>query len=429
MEIDFDVIIPLLLWGTLFLCVYYTAYKKFVTSIFDPLFTYVYTTAFSSILIIYILEPKFVVHYFVCQLCVGIGFWITQKYHWVKNEERIRFKFGGREQLAVTVYILLFVYFLTNAYTLFERGSAFLSDDPYARETNFESGFGIFRRINWGVGSFLCAGVTILYLTKPKRIFFYLLFLLAFLTALEGTKSSLLRIVIIVASLLFHPFFAEQKEVVKKLKRLAPVGGLAVVGAALFILAKESNDNLLLSLVRRLIYGADVVIYFYRPQNEYLQTAYTPLDFIAYITNPITGFLHLTPYVEPFGSVMVSNTRTGLLKTDVYLAPNTPFYIEGQIFFGYYGAFLYSLVLGMLFSLIRRIFFTMIQGSYFTLALACTFLFHSINIVIESNFFVTTCFNTCLFVVPVYVGVHYIVQRRLIIRRLKFKNYANKTSP
>lgn len=421
MEIDFEDILPLILWATLSLGVYFVIYRKYITSVFDPVFTYVYTTAFSSLLIAFVVEPRYLIHYFGCQICLFAGFWLVQHYQQPDEPQQQAFNFKGLEQLTMTVYVLLIIYFLSNAYVLIERGSAFFSNDPYARETNFESGFGVFRRINWGVGSFLCAGVTILYLTKPKRVFFYLLLVLTLLTALEGTKSSLLRIVIIVASLLYHPFFAGQKAVVNRLKRLAPIGGAAVIGVALLILSKESSDGILISLIRRLIYGADVVMYFYRPQNEYLLTTYSPLDFLGYIINPITGFLHLSPYVEPFGSVMVSNTRSELFKTDVYLAPNTPFYIEGQIFFGYYGAFFYSLVIGGLFSFIRRIYFTMIQGSYFTLALACTFLFHSVNLVVETNFFITTCFNTCLFVIPVYVIVNFILYGSLTIRKLKFK--------
>lgn len=421
MQIDYDIILQLLTWAIVFLCIYFLLYKKYILSIFDPLFMHVYITAFSSILIIYAVpELKFKVHYFSCQLALFFGFWLTQPAH--SSSKKKDFQFNDRGILAVTLYILLIVYLLSNLFTLYARGFAFFSDDPYARETNFENGFGIFRRVNWGIGSFICAGITILYLTKPKRIYIILIIFIAFLTALEGTKSSLLRIAIIIAALIYHPLFIEKKESIQKLKKFAPIGIVAVIGVALFLLTKESQDDIILSLIRRLIYGADVVLYYYLPQNQYLQTAYTPIDFLAYIVNPITGFLHLTSYTEPFGSVMVSNTRTELLKSNVYLAPNTPFYIEGQIFFGYYGAFIYSFFIGVVFSIIRRLFLTIVKGSYFALALFCTFLFHSSNILIETNYFVTTCFNTCLFVLPVYVVVSFVLRNSWVINKVKFIN-------
>jgi hypothetical protein len=422
MEIDYETIITILLWSIFFLILYFLPYSKYIYSVFDPIFTYVYVSAFSSVLIVYVIKENiYIYHYFTCQLFLFLGFYSAKKYTLIQKTVDLKFDYNSKNLLEITIYTLFAIYIIANFYVLYTRGAALFSEDPTSRETIFEDGFGIFRRINGGVGSFLCAGLIILYLTTTKRIYLILIIIVTFFTALEGTKSSLLRIAIIFTALIYHPFFINDISLVKKIKKYTPFGVVLVAFVFFFILAKESKDDIFLSFIRRLLYGADAVIYFYLPQNEYLLNAYHPLDFIPYIINPILGFLHLVPYVEPFGSITVGNTQLSQLKTSVYLAPNTPFYIEGQIFFGYYGAFAYSFFLGVIISIIRQVFFALIQGTYFLLALTCTFFFHSWPLVIETSLFVKSCLDTCIFVLPIYLLVCFIVNHKIVFRELKFR--------
>ena len=421
MQIDYDIIQEVLLYSAGFLAVFFFLYHRYILSLFDPLFTYIYITGFSSVLIISIVnEPKYVIHYFVCQFFLFLGFLTVQKLPIVPTSAKVTFNFYNRDLLEVTVYALFILYVVTNLFVIYSRGTALFSSDPTAREKIFEEGFGTFRRINGGAGSFICAGLTILYLTKPSRIFLAFLAVLTFFTALEGTKSSLLRIVVIVAALVYHPYFRQNKVITDNVKKYAPMGVLLVGSLFIYILTKESNNDAFLAVVTRLVAGADGLLYLYAPQNEYILTNYHPIDYISFILNPIIGFFHIVPYTEPFGSIIVANTYASEFKSLVYLAPNTPFFIEGQIFFGYSGAFIYSFFIGAIFSAIRRFFLTLSQASYFALALASTFILHSGNILIEATYFVKTCFDTCLFAMPVYVFVCFAFNQKVVFRRLKF---------
>lgn len=424
MLIDYDILPDILTWATILFFIYFFLYRKYVSSVFDPVFFNVWGSAFSGVMVLYVVqEQRYINHYFICQLFLFLGFIFVQKILPIRQNNQPSFHFYDRDVLVITVYILFGIYIVANVFIIYLKGAALFSNDPTARETNFEEGLGIFRRINWGIGSFLSAGFVVIYLTKPKRIFLFLLLVLAFFTALEGTKSALLRIVGVAALLIYHPFFINDKIIVNKLKKYAPIGVIALGVVFFSILAKESSggSDLFLSFIKRLLAGADSVVYFYLPQNEYLLTAYQPVDYILYVLNPILGFFHLVPYIEPFGSVMVGNIQIPELRGDnIYLAPNTPFYIEGQIFFGYYGAFIFSFFIGCIFSYFRQLFFSLTSSSYFTLALFCTIFFHALPIPNDFSLFIRGCLDTCLFALPVYLIVCLVIRHKMVFRKLQF---------
>ena len=70
MPIDYDILPEIILYAIGFFIAYYLCYRKYIYSILDPLFIYVFTISFSSVLIINVLvyQPEYIVHFFGCQI-------------------------------------------------------------------------------------------------------------------------------------------------------------------------------------------------------------------------------------------------------------------------------------------------------------------------------------------------------------------------
>lgn len=425
MSVDNEIVVNLIITVFFFFIIYFLFYRKYVLSIIDPLVFHISNCAFSSVLVINsIQDPQYMIHFFICQLFLALGFIFIQKYLVVNNSiSNIHCCFYDLTLFKYTVYISFIIFLLANFTILYFKGFALLSDDPTtAKVTNFQGGFGIFRKINWGIGSFVSAGLLILFLIEGKRVYILLLAIFGLFIALEGSKSSLMRIILVAVLLINHPYFSGNKIIVDRLKKYVPLGFIAIAIVLYTAFSKTTNDftQIAFIFIQRLLYGADSILYFYQPANEYLLTQYGPLDFIHHITNPVLSFLRISTYDEALGNIMVENAIPPGVTMDVIVGPNSPFYIEGQVYFGYYGAFAYSFFIGGVYSCIRKVFFSLARGSYFLLALCCALCFHGSNVLIESTLFITTCFDTCFFVVPIYITVCLLFNGKLVIRLVSF---------
>lgn len=424
MTIDNDIVLNALISVAGFLFLYFILYRKYIFSLADPVAFHVSNLAFSSVLVINVVQDvNYVIHFFGCQLFLFLGFACVQEWLSVKQAKtQTHSSFYDIHLLKYTAYVSFIVFVLANLLIFYSKGFALLSDDPNsAKVTNFQGGFGLVRKINWSIGSFLSASLIILYLVERKGRYLFLIAVFAFFIALDGSKSSLLRIIIVAVLLTHHAFFVTDKRLKNDLKKFIPIGIMAVVAVLYTAFGKNTNslDQTGFAFLQRLLYGADSVIYFYQPANDYLLTQYGPLDYLHHITNPILGFLRLATYDEALGNIMVENAIPPGVTLDVIAGPNSPYYIEGQIYFGYYGAFVYSFIIGGIFSCCRQLFFSIARAPFFLFALGCALCFHSANILIESTLFITTCFDTCFFVIPIYVLVCLWVNRRLVIRKVR----------
>jgi oligosaccharide repeat unit polymerase len=427
MEVDYEAIPEILLYTIGFFLVYFFCYKRYIYSILDPLFIYIFTLSFSSVLVTSILSdrPAYMAHFFLCHAFLFIGFSLTiyllRGYKHQTLAIAMPIKFFDYETLRLVVYALFFFYFLANVVLFYTTGFALLSDDPtIAKVENFTNGFGIIRKINFSIGSFITAGLLFFILTESRWLDISFLFIVIVLTGLEGSKSSLIRILITFILLVNHEFFRHRKDITSKIKLLLPVGIIAVFGIFLTVLFKENTDSdqVVFSFVRRLLYGADSILYFYLPVNEQYFAAFNFWQFPGHLLDQILGFLRILTPGEAFGNVMVINAFPN--HTGTVVGPNTPYYIEGQIFFGYYGAFAYSLFVGFCYAFIRQYFFDTKYYSAFWFVLMCCACQQASALTIEVTLFITQMFDTVFFVLPVYLIINLIVNGKLILRKLHF---------
>ncbi|MEZ0485836.1 O-antigen polymerase [Fibrella aquatica] len=427
MQIDYDNLLEIILYGVGFFIVYFIFYKKYIYSPLDPLFIYVFTISFASVLVVYILEesPLSLYHFFICNLFLYFGFTLGTKWMRYKKtdlpSQTCDPTFYDKAIFRNTVYVLFCLYMLANIILFYTTGFALLSDEPtVAKVENFIKGFGIILKINWGVGSFLTAGLIYLILLEKRGVDGLLLGIIVVFTALEGSKSSLLRILITLFLLLNHAFFRDKQAIIRKIKLLAPLGIFGLFSIFFIVLFKENADSeqAIFAFVKRLLYGADSTLYFYHPVNEQYFARFHPSDYILHFLNPILTFMRLVPNEEALGNVIVMNALPGV--NNMVNGPNTPYYVEGQVYFGYVGAFFYSAIIGLAYSLIREYFFNTKYYSAFWFVLICCICQQAYFLCVEVTLFITQVFDTLFFVIPTYVVVSLIMSRKIQFRRFHY---------
>ena len=426
MLVDYDTLPEILISVVIFFCLYYIVVFKFVYSILDPLFIYIFSLSFSSVLVITVLDdqPKYLMHFFICQAFFFIGFILI--FNITKKDDKPTVvssnKFFDYHILRITFYVLFVVYFIGNIVTLYTTGFALLNDDPtLAKVENFSKGIGIIFVINLGVGGFLTSTLLFYILTKPKITDFVLLIVILIFTSLEGSKGGLLRILITLTLLLNHSLFSHKHKFIKVARLLIPLGLLLALVVIFTVLSKENSDSeqAFFAFIRRLLYGADALFTFYLPVNEQYFARFQFWDYPSHFFNQILAFLRITENHEALGNVMVANAFPNRVGTIV--GPNTPFNIEGQIFFGYYGAIVYSMIVGGIYAYIRQYFFQKHYYSAFWFVFTACISQQASALVGEVTYFVIQAFYSCFFVIPVYILVAFAVQGKFSLRGLRFK--------
>jgi hypothetical protein len=170
-----------------------------------------------------------------------------------------------------------------------------------------------------------------------------------------------------------------------------------------------------------LLYSADSVLYYYQPVNIAHFEPYSFSDYIAHITNPILGFFRLQPYIDAPGVVMLDNLRPPGSDSDIIVAPNAPFYIEGKIYFNFWLAFPYSFFVGYLYAKLRVHYFSITKSSAFYFVFMGSLLRLASVMIVDINLAVTQSFDLFFFVLLPYLILSFLLTHKLKIRlRSKF---------
>lgn len=430
MELNYSLLPTLVGSAIIFFSIYYFILSKYIYSIIDPLFIYIFTTSFASVLITQIVpELSDVIHFFACQIAMCLGFMYAYKRYNVKiikdNAINNIYYFKDTNLVSLVSYVLLVIYITSNLFVAYNKGFTLLSDAPTeAKVANFKEGYGVFRKVNWGVGTFISTAFVYLYLDKKLKRYLVILFVISLFTALEGSKSSLMRIVIAAGFVLYHPAFVQELSFLKKYKWFLPILALCVLSVFFTVLIKENDslDKALLAFFVRLLYSADSALFFYNPINIDYFSHFTLWDYPSRILNPILGFLRIQPYKEALGNIMVENLRVPNASSMTIVGPNTPFYIEGRIYFGLLGAVIYSSFVGFVCALFRIYYFSIVQSSAFYFIFVCSLCQLSSAIIIDINMAVTQMFDLAFLVLPVFVITSLMFKKKIVIIPVRFLN-------
>lgn len=424
MNVNFDTLPFLVCLAFVFFIAYMFFYHKYIYSIVDPLFVWLFTMAFASVLATQVIPDTVdILHFFGCQLSLWIGIFLTYRrsnYTFIMSiDNTISYSFSDKSLLKNFTYILVVIYLISNFIVGYNKGFALLSDSPSeSKIANFQNGFGFFRKINWSIGTFVLTSLLYIYIDSKKKIDLLLLSVVVFISSLDGSKSSFLKIAVALGILLYHPAFSGKRVILNNLKKYVPLFIVTSFSIFFSVLLKENDgiNDAFLAFIKRLLYSADSVLYYYTPVNISYFENYSFGDYIHRLTNPVLGFFRIEEYREAPGNIMVENLSPPGSIMNVIIGPNAPFFIEGRIYFNYWAAFPYCVFIGYLYSIIRVYFFSLNNVSAFYFIFMASFLQISSAITIDMNLAVTQSFDLAFFVIPLYIVSSLLLTGKLKIR-------------
>ena len=394
-------------------------YRKHILHLFDPLLFYIVAQSFSIELGFLIIDDvAYLINFLGCQLCFVLGFF-SMVGKSVKREDIKRSVFFTRSnniELSVVKWYAVFALFIiviANLILIKVNGIALFADDPSAAKVdNFTEGggLGIIRRINWGILYLVGLSMLSLYLIK-KDINYLLLFLIVLLVpALSGSKGALLYFVFCITLL---SCFSDLKSS-PAFNRLR-TGSYGLLVFAIFLSTvlisggstTDSFTDKIFKLATRFLYFGDAIIYYFNHDSITYFSKYGATDFVKDELNPVLGFFRLVPYQQPMGFRIINyyfniNSQT--------FGPNTPYYVKGNIYFGYFGAFVYAYFIGAAIGFVRGRFYSLVRtGGSFLKAILIVHLNLTIySLAQDSQLFTSVLFDTCIISLPVFAVAAYI---------------------
>lgn len=345
--------------------VYFLLYRRYIYSLFDPLFFFLITQAFSvELAILQINDLRYLINFISCQALFTVGFIIfSNKIKNISTIDNSRFYFSKKGLLLLKKFNFLGVLLIlcVNLYFFFQKGVILLSDDPsVSKVTDFEGGLGFVKRINWSLLNLIPLISFFLYIYLGKKRYIFYIFILLLISISGGSKGTLLNYLYIISMLsLFKKFKVENY--LKTIKRLRIPVSIVSIFIALYIFSTNSSnfEETIYAVGIRFLYFGDIILYYYTPDSvkHFQQLGF--LDFLNYEFNGILGFIRVVPYVTPLGAVMVSYSLPANQYLDIVVGPNAPFYVKGHVFFGEWGALIYSIFIGSIVGYFRKHLFKM----------------------------------------------------------------------
>jgi hypothetical protein len=369
---NFQDLYQVLISTLIILLVLYFIYRKKMFSFYDPLFFYLITQAFSIELgFLQIRDFNYLLNFVVSQLFFALAFVLFSKNI---NSGRfindINLSFRGNEYRfwsAFTYFGFVIVLF-SNLYLFYKQGVILFSEDPtLGKVSAFQGGGGIgaVRRINWGLLKIINLSAIFLFIKTKKKTYLFLLIILMFITVSGGAKSSVLFYVFIFSILGQFNSIKISKNFKRLNKLKLPIITLGIF-LSLFILGYKSNglDDALIKLGIRFLYYGDILFYYYETSSvlHFQQLGF--LDFLENEFNSIFGLIRVTTYIEPLSYKMVKFSFGSSETLDIVTGPNLPYYVKGNIFFGNYGVYIYSFLVGAFIAVFRNKLFIKKNKSY-----------------------------------------------------------------
>jgi oligosaccharide repeat unit polymerase len=410
---NFNDLFLILFQTTLIFIVLYFIYRKQIFSLFDPLFFYILTQSFSIELgILEIKDFGYLFNFLLCQVFFAWGF--SSLFKSSKNAQNIddsKLSLGSKELKFWTLFTVFgfILVLIANAYLISVQGVILFLDDPTtSKVAAFEGGTGIgaVRRINWGLLNLVNLSVIFVYLKSRKRIFLLMLLILIIISVSGGAKSSLLVYVTILA-LLGQFKTIKGTLVFKKIDKVKIP--LVLSGLVLSIFIIGANDiglgDSVLGLGVRFLYFGDIIFYYYNEDavRHFQQLGF--FDFLNYELNPFLGILRIAPYLTPLSFDMVQYSFSHNEILEVVKGPNLPYYVKGHIFFGGYGALVYSFIVGIFIAYIRNLLFEK-HSTYSKYIIILYFNLSVFSFAQDFAFELSVLFDTLLFsLIPVFLSL------------------------
>lgn len=403
---DFD-ISALLLYLLSALLVQCYWLRRHIFGVFDPLLYFVVSSAFAMTLAALTVDSPVVLwRVFMYFACFWAGFTVSCGKAPSPLPART-IHVGNIDFFVRLVLVGAAMMIILNAIGWISRGIPLLSDNPsLAKVDSLTGGLGFIRRFNWGVGVFVLIGSLFWFLATRSAVSFAVMVIVCFMTALGGSKASLLPILFAAGLYGTRPFESTKiTDFSRQLRRAFPIIGLLVIVPVFAVLLVENEgwQQVLNSLAIRLLYFGDVMLYWGQQDVRNTFAGLGPLDYPGHLLNGVTGFLRITRYDMPLGTTMVNATLDRFAEFDSAIGPNTPFYVKGEVFFGAFAAPLYAFAVGALFKWFRVQFFRYRGHSLTRYSVLVTVIVLAGSLPIEDSLFVAQLFDFVVFFPLIYL--------------------------
>ena len=396
-------------------------FKKHVLSVFDPLFIYLITQAFTiELAFLQISEFNNLLNFILCQVSFSAAFLIMAGKP-LKKRKNLEANLLDASPATISD-IKLFALFssivivLANLFLIKVKGVALLADDPSAAKTAIYmqgEGLGLIRRMNWGLLYITALFLIYLYLYKNSLKYIFTCLFLLIILIFSGSKGVLVYFFTLI------PLLANFNDVKKapsfkiiNYSKYLMVAGVVSLSLGIIVLGtKGTLQEALFSLGTRFLYFGDAMLYYY---DYYSVKHFSSLGFLDYLHEDfdyIPAFFRLTEYKKALGIELVDYRLQ--ISGGLLFGPNVPYYVKGHIYFGALGVIIYSFIVGGIVGYVRSMYYKLFDTSKKVIAKLLTI---HINLIIfsypqDSNTFLGYLFDTCTLSLPFYLLVFFFFRK------------------
>ncbi len=240
-----------------------------------------------------------------------------------------------------------------------------------------------------------------------KKYSVIVLFFIIISNILNGSKAALISLVFVyfiyaLFSLKNNEFYSFNilKKHVKKVVFLSLLGAMTVV-----TLSEQTNNSLLFILYRIFISGDSYFMTF--PYSTIENFVSRDHWFVNLFASPLSllGIIPTDMVPSPLGfDIMEYHNKVNLFK-----GPNPRHNILGYVYIGYYGAILFSFIIGLLYSFIRNKLYFLLPSNPIGLIIYGSFLFSIIQI--EADFYNALASLINSFICMLFIFISYVFSK------------------
>lgn len=415
-QITYIILLFIILPASLFLT------RKSYFNIFDPTAAYIIMNSFAICLVVYMylyndIGIKSLSIFILNQFFFWMGhLFIINKYKPMYSQH-LTIIMGAIRRGNVFIGIVLMTMLLVTASVLLfvSRGVPILAENPgEAKVLLYEGGFGPVRYIQINFIPILI-GLTLLAIilgavNNKKNILMHIsniryiivLLLVVLLLVTMGSKSSLLAVITFLSMGLYYLKTCNNTLAYKKLINIAYVMFVFAVCYLILIAFFESGslDEVVFHIIIRFIASGDVFFFYYKYNLTDYYINYNLIDYAKYVINPIASVLKLDNYDFPLGAEILHLATGWPLSA---FGPNAQFPVIGDIFFGPFFSWLYSMILGLVVGYLRIGSISILSrcGAFGSTLYLYLWSF-SISLALDLTLFIQCTFMFFLFATPIY---------------------------
>lgn len=425
---NMGIYLPLIL---LVLSLQLIASKKVLFAWFDPIVIYLVVNSFGIAFATYLWMDKEInlddfISFMLSTACFYIGMNLGSKQFKskidninsvIKQESINPIPKYPKQKYSNHLYIFLFIslviLLIANLalIAIFGTLPLFSPDIDVAKVAARGPGLGIIYRIN---SALLPTSLAIIFsklfnpvadLKKNENLILYVsLSILLVLLVSSGNKASVLTITSILSYLFLVNTVlksSKAKIIPKIIIVFLGIGSMAMLSVFVQAAAVGSYTSFSDGLFIRLVASGETFYYFYK-YNLIQKMSSTPLDYLIDSLSPFLSILRIGEYKDALGSRII----TEAIGLDVgKFGTNPQYQIEGAIYFGTIGSFLYSFLIGYALTKIRKILLdkVVIETNQLNLVIYSLISSHSIDLPVDSLLLYGTIYSIIIIAIPIFL--------------------------